>query len=132
MIRTIAFGLLACALAGAGCASRPAPLTPRGTATVKLDAKQKRSTFTVRNQHLLVVTLPPTEPTHHWTITYHDTRFLKLMSDVQPPPQPTEGANASFLALNPGRTRLRFVLLPSTNHRTVDPIDQQELILIIQ
>ena len=132
MMRTIAVALLGWTLAGPGCASRPVPLAPIGTANVKLDPERKSATFTVRNRHLLVLSLPPAAPAHHWEISFHDTRYLKLMSDIQPPAQDGESPTVSFLATTTGRTRLRFVLLPSVDRRRVDPVDQQELIVNIQ
>lgn len=133
MIRTLRLvGALLAASAGSGCASKKPDLTPTGTAAVKLDADHKVSAFTVKQLNLVVLTLPPADGEHRWAISFHDTRYLKLMSEIQAPASPDAGATVSFLALKTGRTRLRFLLLPTTKARSVQPIDQQEFVLTIE
>lgn len=119
-------------LGGAGCESRVATRRPVGTTAITLTAENKATDHAVKRNHLLVLTLPPAPPAHRWIISYHDMRYLKLMSDVQPAPSAQEGAGVSFLTLLAGRTRLRFVLVPATEERVVQPADQQELRLTIQ
>lgn len=125
-----ASGLLVGGATG-GCVSHPPELVPSGTATVKLDREHKVSAFAVKRLNLLVLTLPPTDAEHRWAISFHDTRYLKQMSEIQPAAPPDSGVSISFLALTPGRTRLRFLLLPIRKARSVDPIDQQEFVLTI-
>ena len=133
MLRTLALrALLSCALGGAGCETPVATRHPTGTTAITLTAENKAAEHALRRNHLLMLTLPPAAATHRWIISYHDTRYLKLMSDIQPSPNAQEGPKVSFLTLIAGRTRVRFVLLPVTEERVVQPVDQQELRLTIE
>ena len=134
MLRKMALrgALLWCVLTGAGCETRVPVRRPTGTTAITLTAENKVTNHRLRPNHLLALTLPPAPMNHRWIISFHDTRYLKLMTDVLPPANPHEGATVSFHALLPGRTRLRFVLLPLTDRRVVDPADQQELLLTIE
>ena len=134
MLRKMALrgALLWCVLTGAGCETRVPTRQPTGTTAITLGAEHKVTNHRVKPNHLLRLTLPPAPLTHRWIIASHDTRYLKLMSDILPAANPHEGASVSFHALLPGRTRLRFVLLPLTDRRVVEPADQQELLLTIE
>ncbi len=119
-------------LLSAACETQPRPPTPRGTVAVKLLSEKKVSELTISDEYMLVVTLPPSDAGHRWEISFHDFRYLQLLRDIHPPADPHAGATVTFMTRTPGRTRLRFVLLPLQASRSVDPIDQQELILTIQ
>lgn len=133
MVRTFALaGALLCGELATGCKTAPPDIKPSGEMKVQLEVENKTSTFAVKRLHLLEVTLPPIRPEYHWTISFHDTRYLKLVHEIKAPVNPADGATVAFIVLGTGRTRLRFVLLPSNGARSVEPIDQQELILTIE
>lgn len=113
---------------GAGCESA---LKPNGKAEFTLEADKKSSEGTARVANRVRVTLPPVPVGFVWQISYHDARFLKQMEELKMPGKPDEGGTVTFLALNTGRTRLRFLLVPPNDGKTARPVDQQELVLTI-
>ncbi len=115
----------------AGCRTTTAVVKPKGTVAVTLEAAKKSTSINATVANLVVVTLPPIDPGQAWQISYHDPRFLKQVREIQAGASPDAGPTVSFLALNQGRTRLRFVLLPSATARVADPIDHQELIVTL-
>ena len=120
--------LLGALLAATACTTHP-DVKPTGTVPIVLAGDKKAAEVTAKLQNLLVITMPATDPGHVWQISFHDPRFLKQMTGLTA----TGGATAtvSFLAVHGGRTRLRFVLLPSSVLRNASPIDQQEIVLTI-
>ncbi|MBM3855273.1 MAG: hypothetical protein FJ399_19315 [Verrucomicrobia bacterium] len=128
----IAGWLAACAVGLVSCASGPAPLKPRGAVAVKLDAAKKRSTVQAGLANLVTITMPPARPGFAWQISFHDSRYLKQQTDFTPPAAADAGPAISFLAINNGNTRLRFVLVPASTNLGVDPVDQQEVVFSIR
>lgn len=115
----------------AACTSAPPRIESHGTTPVVLTESQKSTTLTVELHHTVKVVLPPPrEPGLAWQISFHDARFLQQQNEItatsDAPP------SVSFLAVREGRTRLRFVLLPATPARAVDPVDHQEVVLTIE
>lgn len=125
--------LLCTAFILSGCGSRVNTVTPQGESAVTLDADSKRTTHTAKYANRITVTLPPADlATHRWEISFHDARFLKQLTEFQPPKSPDAGASIGFLATRTGTTRIRFVLLPSGNAREATPIDGRDLVLTIE
>ena len=124
--------LVACAVGLVGCANGPAPIKPRGATAVKLDAAKKRTTIQAGLANLVTITMPPARPGYAWQISYHDSRYLKQQTDFTPAAAADAGPTISFLAIGPGNTRLRFVLVPAGTNQGVDPADQQELVFTIR
>ncbi|MSU51764.1 MAG: hypothetical protein EXS37_22185 [Opitutus sp.] len=120
-----------CILVLVACSSGPA-ITPKGTVKVVLDAEKKSTALAVKTHNLIAITFPPAAAGFGWQISYHDSRYLKQMTDIKPATVAGEGATISFLALNIGRSRLRFLLAPLGTDRESKPIDQQELVLTMQ
>lgn len=119
-------------LAVVGCESGEVAIKPKGTVNVALETAKKITTIGLKTENLLVVTLPPAPPNLGWQIAFHDSRYLKTVSDLKPASTAEAGATISFLALFRGKTRLRFLLAPIGDNREVRPVDQQELVLEIQ
>lgn len=133
MFRILPFrALLIAGLLGAfGCTSKP-PIVPTGTVAVTLTPAEPFASEKAAFHSLLVVTLPPAPPDHRWQIAFHDTRFLQQRTPLEAAANASTGATVSFLVVNRGRTRLRFLLVPDDNRRSVDPIGQQNLVLTIE
>lgn len=125
-------GLVLGLMALVGCESGPVPIKPKGTVKVALETAKKVTTIGLKMEHLLVVTLPPVPTGLGWQIAFHDSRYLKQVSDLKPASAVDAGATISFVSLVRGKTRLRFLLVPTGNDREVRPVDQQELVLEIQ
>lgn len=125
--------LVALMLAGApGCTTR-SELTPEGEVAVVLSDDKKTNAVTAQLRNLIAITLPvPKAPGYRWQISFHDVRYLKQMTDIVPGKTPDAGPTISFMARLPGRTRVRFLLLPDTNDRVATPVDAQEVVLAIE
>ena len=122
-----------CALALAACSTRAPDLKPQGNAAVTLSADKKSSTATVELYNLITITLPaPKVPGYRWQISFHDARYLKQTTEIVPASAGGAGPTVSFIAATPGRTRLRFMLVPEGSGRVANPVDQQELVLTIE
>ena len=133
MIRRI---VVACLLATAGCAlagctSAPA-LKPRGTIPVQVEGEQKSVSVTARVEHVVAITLPPAGVGQRWDLVFHDSRFLKQLSELEPAPSADGRPGVTFFVLRTGRTRIRFALLPATATRVATPVDQREIVLTIE
>jgi len=120
-----------CVLILIGCESSKV-IKPSGDVAVSLDAAKKRGVISVFLSNTLSLTLPPAGPGFNWQIAFHDMRFLKQQTDFRPPKTPDAGPTVTFLAVNMGSTRLRFVLVPVSSEASVTPIDQQEVAVKIQ
>lgn len=112
-----------------GC--RTAPIKASRTIAVTIEAEAKTRTIEVKPLTQLDVTLPPVDAGFVWQISFHDARFLKQVQPLQPG-TPGVGATVSFISVNFGRTRVRFLLLPKSEGREATPIDQQEIVIAIQ
>lgn len=124
--------LVACALL-AGCASSPSIIVPKGEASVVVDPAQKQTNTTLKMLHRITITLPPAQPSgHEWQIAQHDSRYLQQATEILPSEAPGAGPQISFIAVRPGRTRLRFALVPATTARTVEPVDLREVVVAIE
>ena len=119
-------------LALAGCATRRDNLKPNAAVRLVVDPAKKSTTASLRERNLLELTLPPPPAGHEWQVSYHDMRYTKQMTPIQPPAQPGQGATVSFLALHYGRTSLAFVLLPITDSRIADVVGQHVVVLSIR
>ena len=125
--------IIVAGLAGiTGCESSNGALKFSGSVAVSLEAAEKRGRVTARLANLVAITLPPAPPGFEWQLAFHDTRYLKQHTGILLPQNPSEGSTVSFVAVTTGSTRLRFLLLPVTPGRAVDPLDQQELIVTIR
>ena len=130
LIRTT---LVALGLVAAACTSRTTDLKSKGSLTVKLDTEAKRTAASVRLGFTVKLELPPADPPGYiWQISAHDWRFLKQLTDIVPPPAPTGSATVSFLAQQVGGTRVRFILVPPTAGREVNPVDFHEVVITIR
>jgi hypothetical protein len=115
-----------------GCETAQAPLKPSGEVAVPLDASKKSGSVTVRLANVVTFTMPPAAPGFVWEISFHDTRFLKQQTEFLPPKEAGAGSTVTFMATNLGTTRLRFVLVPASNDRSVSPIDRQDIAVTIR
>ncbi len=120
------------ALGLAGCVSDGGKLTPTGDAQVTVNMTAKRTSAGVKLANRVIVTLPPSMPTQIWKIIQADERFLQILSDTKPVTNGGESATAVFLAIRPGITRLRFVLVPVDAVREAVPADFHEITLKIE
>ena len=133
MRRLIGFLVLVLGLSAfVGCESGPGPIKPKGTVNVTLETAKKVTAIGLKVEHLLVVTLPPVPAGLSWQIAFHDSRYLKQVSDLKPASTVDAGATITFISLVRGKTRLKFLLAPTGNDREARPVDQQELVLEIQ
>lgn len=116
-----------------GCRSRVNTVTAQGESAIALDTNSKRTTHTAKYANRITLTLPPADlAQHRWEISFHDARFLKQLTEFQPPKNPDEGATIAFLTTRTGTTRIRFVLLPVGNAREATPTDGRDLVLTIE
>jgi hypothetical protein len=124
--------LLLC-LAAVGCTTRPPELKPKGTASITLNEETKSTNATVQLLNFVTITLPaPKAEGYLWQISFLDVRYLKQTTEILPGAKSDAGPTVSFIARNPGRTRVRFLLLPPMTNRGVAPVDQQEVVFTIQ
>jgi hypothetical protein len=127
------FGIALCALALTACSTRAPELKPQGTLPITLSVEKKSTAATAQLFNLITITLPaPKAPGYHWQISFHDTRYLKQTTEILPAAADSAGPTVSFIAKAPGRTRVRFMLVPASSARVADPVDQQELVLTIE
>lgn len=122
--------LFAFAVVHSGCGSSNT-IKPTGEVAVPLDATKKRGAVRVEHFNVMTFTLPPAKPGHKWAISFHDTRMLKQQTPILPPKTTGEGPTVTFLAINHGNTRLRFVLVPESDAQAVAPVDQQDITVTI-
>lgn len=128
----LGFALVALVLAAA-CSTRPPEIKAQGSVPIALSAEQKTTSASVKLFNEIVLTLPPPKaPGYVWQIAFHDVRFLKQTTDIRLAATNGAGPTISFIAKNPGRTRLRFVLVPEGPARETRPVDQQDIILTIE
>ena len=121
----LVFGLL-------GCATRAPEIKAQGSLQVALSAEKKSTAASAQLFNLVTLTLPPPQARgYHWQISFHDARYLKQTTEIMPAGAAGAGPTISFIAVKPGRTRVRFMLVPVNSNRVVDPLDQQELVLTI-
>jgi len=137
MIRASIFRLVppaaALVFALAGCLTGNPTLKPQGLVTVTLAADKKAAVVNAKPYNEIVITLPtPREPGYRWEIAFHDVRILKQTTEILPPGESRTGPTVSFIARIPGRTRLRFMLVPDNHARVVDPIDKYDVTLEIE
>ncbi len=101
------------------------------TMAVTVEAEPKTRPLEVKPLTQIDLTLPPVDEGLIWQISFHDGRYLQQVRALT---AGTGGAGAtvSFITLNSGRTRLRFLLLPKSDGRVVAPVDQQEIVMSIQ
>lgn len=127
--RALAFSSVVVVLGVTGCGT-PAIKASR-TMAVTMEAETKTRTIEVKPMTQLDLTLPTVDAGFVWQISFHDARYLK---QVQPPTPGAAGVGStvSFITLNPGRTRVRFLLLPKSAGREASPVDQQEIVMTIQ
>jgi hypothetical protein len=125
--------VLGLALALGGCASRAPELKPEGRVVATLDPTKKSANVEAKAYNEIVLTLPnPKEPGYRWDISFQDARFLKQTTEVLPAGDGREGPTITFVARAPGRTRLRFVLVPDTRARAVNPVDVYDIVVDIE
>jgi hypothetical protein len=133
MIRLVlrSFAVVLTIVALSSCGTTPQRTEPKGVVTIALDAAKKPTEATAKFDYLITIVLPPpgVEGTV-WQISFHDSRYLQQVTDITPAAD--RSAQISFRTKQPGRTRVRFVLVPSTTDRAVAAVDSQELILVIQ
>lgn len=122
--------VLALAVVQPGCESSNV-MKPSGEVAVPLDAAKKRGTIRVEHSNVVTFTLPPAKPGLIWTISFHDTRLLKQQTPILPPKKAGDGPTVTFMAINLGSTRLRFVLVPESDAQSVAPVDQQDIAVTI-
>ncbi len=128
----LALLMIACAAGFTSCETATKEIKPKGTVSVSLDGVKKRGAIRISLVNLLAITLPPAKPSLAWQISFHDPRFLKQHTDIMAPASPDQGATVSFIAVSPGATRLRFLLVPVSAGQSVDPVDQQEIMVTIR
>jgi len=101
------------------------------TLAVTIEAEPKTRSLEVKPMTQIDLTLPVVEAGFAWQISFHDARYLKQVQLLKTGAAGA-GATVSFITLNPGRTRVRFLLLPQSTGREASPADQQEIVLTIQ
>ncbi len=136
LIRPTVFFVLVSALwlALAGCGTpTPPEIKAVGSATVTVDATNRRTSARVALANEVTLVLPPANPAGYvWQISAHDSRFLKQRTEITADADPEKGSTVAFLALRLGLTRIRFVLVKSAGQREIDPVDFREVELTIQ
>ena len=115
-----------------GCATDSEKAAPPPAKVIKLHGDEKIVQERVRVSTSVTVTLPPAQAGLAWQISYTDTRYLPQTSEFRASTSAQEGPSISFLTRRSGRTRVLFVLVPTADRRTADPVDQLELILTIE
>lgn len=126
-------GLVAGVLALGACATgQQSDVKFVGTVKVTLETEKKSTEVSIRALNRIEVTLPAAPAGFGWQISFHDSRYLKQLSEVKPTILGGAGDLITFVAINRGKSRLRFLLAPLGNEREARPIDQQELVLTIQ
>lgn len=129
----VCLALLCSVLVLSGCASRAPRLKPEGKVVETLDPAKKSANVEAKVLNEIVLTLPtPKAPGYRWDISFQDARFLKQMTEVLPAGEDRTGPTITFAAIFPGRTRLRFVLVPDTHARAVDPVDVYDIVVDIE
>lgn len=96
-----------------------------------MEAETKTRTIEAKPLTQVDLTLPAVPAGLAWQISFHDARYLKQVQPLTPGAAGT-GATVSFITLNAGRTRVRFLLLPTAAGREASPVDQQEIVMTIQ
>ncbi len=123
----ILFGVLATCAALAGCAHK-APLTPQGEVVV-VATGAPRQPVAAKLRNLVRIQLPPVQTAGHaWTIVAHDYRFLQPRGPLTVAPDGS--AEASFIAIRPGRRPVRFLALPPG--AVAVPSQAAEIVVTIQ
>jgi hypothetical protein len=108
-------------------------------------ADTKKTAATIRYaEEIKIVLTPgvdvPSNPGYEWQITSNDSRILRLASSPKPAPSEKPAAAASagipwaatFLALRPGRSIVRFAYVRTTNSREETPLDEREIIVNVR
>jgi hypothetical protein len=110
-------------------------------------ADAKKTTSTIRFTEEIKITLPtPVDapPAYEWVIMSNDSRILRLTKSPRPS-GPAEKAStekasppaanmwtATFVALRPGRSIVRFVYVPAANNAVETPIDSREVVVNVR
>lgn len=111
-------------------------------------ADAKKTTSTVRfTEELKIVLSPPADapPAYEWVIISNDARILRLTksprpsalpekssAEKTPPPAAPNTWTATFVALRPGRSIVRFVYVPTANNAVETPIDSREVVVNVR
>lgn len=110
-------------------------------------ADAKKTTSTIRFTEEIKIVLPtPADapPAYEWVIMSNDSRILRLTKSPRPgapaekspaeksaPPAATAWT-ATFVALRPGRSIVRFVYVPAANNAVETPIDSREVVVNVR
>lgn len=127
--RAVAFSSIVAVLWVTACGT-PAIKASR-TMAVVMEAETKTRTIEVKPMTQLDLTLPVVDAAFQWQISFHDARYLKQVEPLKAGAAGV-GSTVSFITLNAGRTRVRFLLLPKSAGRESSPVDQQEIVMTIQ
>jgi hypothetical protein len=135
--RMLVFMVLAGCMAAfvIGCASGPAIIVAKTRQTVPLSLDENRSTVATKVAEEITLLLPPTQPHpgHRWVLALHDSRMLQQRSEIEPSAAADGRASIRFVAQRPvNRTMLRFLLVPDSEARAVEPIAMHEVVVSIQ
>ncbi len=109
------------------------------------DAKKTTSTIRFTEEIKIVLSTPAdAPPAYEWVIMSNDTRILRLTKSPRPI-GPTEKSTAekssasaanswiaTFVALRPGRSIVRFVYVPVANKAVETPIDSREVVVNVR
>lgn len=107
-------------------------------------AASAKTEVTVRYSNEVRIMLPPAadatpQPGFEWQIISNDSRILRLASSPKPAAnteQSTASAgavtwSATFLALRPGRSIVRFAYVRASNSGVETPTDSREIIVTV-
>lgn len=103
-----------------------------------------KTEVTVRYSDEISILLPlaadaPPQPGFEWQIISNDSRILRLTSSPKPAPNPVKSASpsagttwsATFLALRPGRSIVRFAYVRASDSGVETPTDSREIIVTV-
>lgn len=126
--------LVALGLSLAGCDTPKAPeIKPLGSVTITVDPANRRTVARAPLANDVTFVLPPPDPAGSvWQISVHDSRFMRQRTEITPAADPAKGPTVTFLTIQTGVTRARFVLVPAAGQREVDPTDLKEVELTIR
>jgi predicted secreted protein len=109
------------------------------------DAKKTTTTIRFSEEIKLILPVPADSPAaYEWQIMSNDSRILRLTSSPRPGGTTEKTATeksatpaattwtATFLALRPGKSTVRFVYVPSANNPVETPIDSREIVVNVR
>jgi hypothetical protein len=129
--KLIALLLVVAPLASTGCTTQKQP-APTATKVINLKQDRDVTKESVPFNAYVEIVFPAAPAGYTWQLVSHDARYLKQTTEIAPGATDEDGARVSFLTVNPGGTRLLFMLVPPTTGRTAAPVAKQDITLLIR